>query len=376
MKKIPSKLDTALCSLRRNWMKSHLMVNFICMLSVTLAEIVVFIVFCLIGEIEGWEGNYFLHYLLYPFVLNLAALILQIIMYKSESISDTIKMYVLTAGLALSCFIIVVVHSSYQSLSFVMVIPIVVSVIYGTRRLTGITSALCAILEFLHVFVITYDPSKISPFSDINVLIQYCVSFVAQASLIFVCFKILMFEKERIEVTTRQEEERRMLQEEARTDLLTGLYNRAALMTCCREILTEEDKSSSYVFVMADMDNFKQVNDTKGHTVGDEHLTLMGRLISKYCNGGLAFRYGGDEFCMIYKNIPSAIVKKDCMDLQTEFLTTISDDIKALGVSISFGIAESPSDTIPSTLIKEADVQLYLAKKSKRCIRSANESAT
>ncbi len=371
MLNIPTKLENAHASFQKTWVKSHLIVNILSVLLVTLTEVLIFFLFRALGFFETSPEKYLIYFLLIPFAINATSVLIQIFCYRSNFVPEALMPYILSVGLAICCFIVELVHCCYQSLTFVMVIPIVVSVIYGSRRVTTVTTVICMVLNLLNCFVFEYDIDKPNPYTDIDALVGYIVSFAAQACLIIGCFKILAFEKTRFALVEKYESDKKMLEDEARTDRLTGLYNRSALSDCCREIIAESttDSSNSYIFVMADMDYFKQVNDNFGHGTGDLRLALIGEIIAKHCNGGLAFRYGGDEFCMIYKNVPFNAVQKDCQDIQEEFYARLDDATRVLGVSMSFGIAQGMSGTAPSKILQDADEQLYLAKKERGSIR-------
>lgn len=82
------------------------------------------------------------------------------------------------------------------------------------------------------------------------------------------------------------------------TDYLSGLLNRKALSN--KEAVLESE-----VIVMMDLDGFKNVNDTYGHPFGDEVIKIMGEVIHENIfHSDLAYRYGGDEFLIIFRNCP------------------------------------------------------------------------
>ena len=88
----------------------------------------------------------------------------------------------------------------------------------------------------------------------------------------------------------RRLEERAVMN--ARTDYLTGLYNRRYFY----EYLEERDRAEPLSLVTLDLDDFKDINDQYGHAVGDEALLKVGTLLRKTFPEGLAIRWGGDEF--------------------------------------------------------------------------------
>lgn len=164
------------------------------------------------------------------------------------------------------------------------------------------------------------------------------------------------------------------IQEMAHVDELTGLLNRRAL----NEIGDYEIRRSirlqrPIAVVMVDLDNFKSINDTYNHIVGDKALKEVGRVFRKNIrNIDILGRYGGDECIIIMPetNLENAVqtIKRVQKKLQ-EFKFKIGS--KKLQITASYGISvytENPPSL--ETMIKEADAAMYMAKDAGRnCIR-------
>ena len=172
-------------------------------------------------------------------------------------------------------------------------------------------------------------------------------------------------------------------------DELTRLKNRRALDQ------TSSNLSKNYAVVMLDIDHFKKVNDTHGHDVGDQVLKSVANIIQRYKNNLDAYRYGGEEFCLIAKG--RSIEKLDdlldqlrleiagfSMVLRDTNARTVSDKTgaqkrgkktvnKSLSVNVSMGYAiANNSNHSFETLHKLADQALYTAKGAGRnCIKKA-----
>jgi len=151
------------------------------------------------------------------------------------------------------------------------------------------------------------------------------------------------------------------LEQLSQTDQLTGLYNRRAMMSLLdQELSNATVNNSSLSFVYFDVDNFKHINDTQGHIVGDQILQKVAdALRASIRKTDFPCRYGGDEFCIILPGCDIANAKKICTQLITVFRK------KAPGVSLSIGISEiAPAEEIePDQLIKQTDQKMYLGKK-------------
>lgn len=156
------------------------------------------------------------------------------------------------------------------------------------------------------------------------------------------------------------------LVKESTADPLTGLMNRAAARDAIERIL--EMTPNGFLF-MVDIDNFKEVNDTKGHMEGDTVLCSVAETLRNSFRGhDPVGRFGGDEFVAYMADCDIREQAWAKAEFITRKLSELSEGIQ-VQVSVSIGIAASPRDggDFP-TLLKKADEALYKAKqKGKNC---------
>jgi diguanylate cyclase (GGDEF)-like protein len=157
-------------------------------------------------------------------------------------------------------------------------------------------------------------------------------------------------------------------------DELTGLPARRALREDMMKL------SGEYTIAMLDIDLFKKFNDTYGHDTGDDVLRLVASLLQNITGGGKAFRYGGEEFTIIFPHtkieeaIPHLeklrVAVEKCPHVyegKTEQASKKKSSSKQLFVTISIGVAErSKKHKHTDEVIKAADTALYRAKKKGR----------
>ena len=152
------------------------------------------------------------------------------------------------------------------------------------------------------------------------------------------------------------------LEKVSRTDQLTGLANRRALMEA------GEQPSREMVLVIADIDHFKTVNDTHGHRGGDAVLQAIAGIMTRHlAEYGLVGRLGGEEFALISTSasIDRILTKLGEMQQMITQMPIVSP-AGTVQVTISAGVAVRSRSGTFDKLYSEADEALYLAKRSGR----------
>jgi diguanylate cyclase (GGDEF)-like protein/PAS domain S-box-containing protein len=173
-----------------------------------------------------------------------------------------------------------------------------------------------------------------------------------------------------IEDITERKKYEEKIQQMAFHDSLTGLPNRKLLSDRLGIVLAQAKRNKKKVgIVMLDLDNFKDVNDTLGHDVGDILLKAVAeRLSGTLRKSDTVARFGGDEFVLIFPDmevIEEAIqvVQKIIDRFHKPFLI----DTHQLVVTTSIGIAVYPNDGMDEkNLMKNADIAMYQAKQAGR----------
>ncbi len=160
---------------------------------------------------------------------------------------------------------------------------------------------------------------------------------------------------------------RQNLIEKSRTDVLTGLYNRAGGTHAITSII----KSNLYkggAFVIMDLDNFKSVNDVLGHQMGDEVLATTAAILKNSVRDtDIVARLGGDEF-MLYLPFESnsGFLKEKLEDIRIKMNRDIKGAEGIVTISSSIGVTFYNKNKSFDTLYKEADEALYKSKENGR----------
>jgi diguanylate cyclase (GGDEF)-like protein len=165
-------------------------------------------------------------------------------------------------------------------------------------------------------------------------------------------------------------------------DELTQIANRRALLRDVRNM------GSHYALAMVDVDHFKKINDNYGHDVGDQVLKAVASKLRKVAGGGKAYRYGGEEFCLLFRGRQSPQI----LDFLEDLRHTVANydmatrDKKSrprlqktgerkrgasrregnIRVTVSMGVADSEDALHFEGVLKAADSAMYRAKEGGR----------
>jgi len=160
------------------------------------------------------------------------------------------------------------------------------------------------------------------------------------------------------------------LYREATHDPLTGLLNRGALRQSMEQFGTQESAAPRSLLVM-DLDHFKRINDTHGHTFGDDVLRhFSGTLRRSLRPEDLACRYGGEEFVAVLNTgKQAAIAIAEHIRAQTEASSLINYEGEPVKYTVSIGVASLHDGEPFAKAVMRADNRLYEAKKqSRNCV--------
>jgi diguanylate cyclase (GGDEF)-like protein len=150
------------------------------------------------------------------------------------------------------------------------------------------------------------------------------------------------------------------------TDALTGLYNRRHLMgTLANEVQRSRRLRRTFSVLLADVDHFKQYNDTQGHLGGDAALVKIAEILRQTTRGvDSVARYGGEEFVVMLIEAPIATAAAVGERLRAR---VAGEDFSAGRLTVSVGAAEYPTHgETPEELIASADAAMYQAKNEGR----------
>ncbi|MET0379729.1 MAG: diguanylate cyclase, partial [Spongiibacteraceae bacterium] len=171
-----------------------------------------------------------------------------------------------------------------------------------------------------------------------------------------------------LDVSTRRAQQRE-LEYLANHDALTGLANRNLLLDRIHQAIAQAQRAQNHVAVLLlDLNDFKVINDSLGHSAGDALLQLVARRLQHSIReGDTVARFGGDEFVIV---MPAIATASDATLVANKILAVLTTPFDIGGqeifVNTSIGIALYPQDGDAEALIKSADLAMYHAKRERR----------
>ncbi|MCR4674038.1 MAG: GGDEF domain-containing protein [Lachnospiraceae bacterium] len=158
----------------------------------------------------------------------------------------------------------------------------------------------------------------------------------------------------------------------ASSDPLTGLFNRRGVMEQMQKLVSDNQSKRACIMI-GDLDHLKEINDTFGHGEGDFAIKAAAELLRRGIGEGAPLgRIGGDEFLGMFvideKEDEESFVKRKIADikLSAELFNSVSGKPFFLGVSVGTHVFTCNIDTVVNQLVKYADEELYISKKSRR----------
>lgn len=201
----------------------------------------------------------------------------------------------------------------------------------------------------------------IGSLAHFTLLVTMLLLFPAMASITMNIFNMLRDSISAAETSAKLAEKMKVL---ARTDVVTGLANRAGLNHAMVETMMSIEQGSHLALVWIDLDRFKEVNDLLGHTVGDRVLSEVARRLRQVCpQGSTISRFGGDEFVIFCPIDDRRQAEMVASEIHAEIMVPMRIDGGRLEVRASLGVAILPEDGKDTdTLMQSADLALYHAK--------------
>ncbi|MDB5727019.1 MAG: GGDEF-domain containing protein, partial [Noviherbaspirillum sp.] len=249
--------------------------------------------------------------------------------------------------------------------AWLIICPVVAMLLGGVA--TGIFWLVmsCAAVVGIYLLEVAGVQLPASPIEDPLLLQSVCGIGLFVVVVIFVLF----FELTKTQGFIKLEQALKIIQELAIRDELTGTFNRRHLLKLIEDEKDRADRlATSFCVCLLDIDHFKRINDTYGHSAGDVVLRTFAHAVEGNIRGIDSFgRYGGEEFLLMLPetDLDQALALAERVRIETERID-FADVSDMLTVTVSIGIARYQSGENVTLTITRADQALYKAKASGR----------
>jgi len=183
------------------------------------------------------------------------------------------------------------------------------------------------------------------------------VLYVLSLSIMFILFR---------NIALNEENKSQELTYQATHDFLTGLYNRFYFEQYLKSITI----NAEFSLILVDIDNFKSINESYGHTQGDNTLKEVAvRLKGIVAKEDLLVRTSSDEFVIVSHENNRPLIEKLCQHIVQSFAVAFCSDGVEVAISASIAVSSVPEDGATVEIIKRnVDLAMYQAKKTKNCV--------
>lgn len=322
------------------------------------------VLFIMIGQPLFNLSDYITYHIVIPLALQL------VLMGSSEVIIRRLKRgapyLIILTGLGLAS-ILIAAHSTVDGIEYLMLLPMMVSLFYDEHRklVFGLTSA--AVLLTILCFTSPYLYTGASIF-DIIIYVfvtlgAFCILYgllEQRRDLLKHLGKAIQSEQDLLIRTV-------IMDRQTKFDALTDLYNHKTFHEYLDNLIAQSDKYELPLqLAIIDIDNFKKVNDTFGHAIGDIILGRVAQIVKQSIESpdDITARFGGEEFAVIFTDKNPAQAFDTIERIRTKVETLSHHEMNGRNVTVSIGLASYRYGTGKAAIFSEADSMLYAAKRS------------
>ncbi|MCR5187970.1 MAG: GGDEF domain-containing protein [Treponema sp.] len=352
-------------NLYKSWQRNLLIIDATLALAVLIIECLTYITLLGSNERAELRINYILLRIVTPTALDFFSLLLAIIFCKSKKPTSETKNMMVSVCFFIICSVLSIFHNYFHILLISHAIAFFVCTIFGDTKILKRLALLSLFFYPVSVLAFWFDPDTGSTiYKTLTIICATCFgffSYIYSNALVISRSKQLAYIHQSYQTQTE-------LIEELKIEPLTRLYNRVALDGAIKRVICNQKENNTTPFlVMLDLDYFKKINDKYGHTAGDKVLIRLSDVIKENMGGPRqAFRYGGEEFVLLFEDSMQAPVLHLVDNIRSSFENERFDFAPELSCTLSAGIAEYRDDYNDKSWLDVADKAMYYSKEHGR----------
>jgi diguanylate cyclase (GGDEF)-like protein len=307
--------------------------------------------------------GYIIHYIIIPVV---TLFVLVSVLETFNRYMGLLTDYVFIVTDSLIPGILIATFTGHGGLQLILMAPIIVSAFYFEKRKVIFS---CILNIFLFLILYKFNTNLQEEINSYEIISTIAI-YLGAASIAIGIMNRGIYLISSLKQTMRSEQDlmiRNILMDRnSKIDGLTGLYNHKTFYEYL-DSLIEQSESYNVPLQLAiiDIDDFKVINDTYGHWVGDLILKRVAQSIeSSVTTHDLVSRYGGEEFAVIFTEKTNDIALQLAEDIRRNISNLIHDELEQDQITVSVGLQSYKKGSKKEGFFRDADVCLYLAKKT------------
>ena len=315
---------------------------------------------------DEWAGLLFLpipvylfRFLVFPFMINFAAIGAAYRVLYSEKRTEESKDFMVSLACFAVCACVELTHYVFAPVLCAPTVAIYISSIFGNRETTKKLTIYSVITLILSTILAANELRA----GENQLYLDVAIAFVITMSSYFIAILMIRREAEQTQSLSESYQKQMELSEQLNRDVLTGLYNRKAMFNMLRY---EIRQMNDIHLAVLDIDDFKLVNDRFGHAKGDEVLLFIAKLFHTYVGKlGFPIRFGGEEFAIIFSNTQDETVIMVLEKIRrklSEYPFLLSDNGTKTYITVSCGVVKYKDTQSIDDFFKSADHAMYMAK--------------
>lgn len=352
-------------NLYKSWQRNLLIIDATLALAVLVIECLTYITLLGTNERAELKLNYILLRIVTPTFLDFFTLIMAIIFCKSKRPKAETKNMMVSLCFFIICSVLSIFHNYFHILLISHAIAFFVCTIFGDTKILKRLAFISLFFYPISVITFWFDPDTgSSVYKILTIICATCFgffSYIYSNALVISRSRQLAYIHQSYQTQTE-------LIEELKIEPLTRLYNRVALDCAIKRLICNQKENNTTPFlVMLDLDYFKKINDKYGHTAGDKVLIRLAQVIKENMGGTRqAFRYGGEEFVLLFEDSMQAPVLHLVEGIRSAFENERFEFAPDLSFTLSAGIAEYKDDYNEQSWLEVADQAMYFSKNHGR----------
>ncbi|MDK2807368.1 MAG: hypothetical protein PWP24_97 [Clostridiales bacterium] len=346
----------------KDWLILHYKISVGVVIFAFLAECIMGVFIINSDLLTTTVARYIEKYILIPSGINAVFMLGSTLILRSRILSQMYKSYMISSNFAVVCFVLFTAHSAFTATYYIFSGAIMLTIIYASYEVTLLTAILSMGSMIISELFIVWDSDKVTIYESTFRLSNFLVNLILLVAFTGAAMVAIHYEQRKNRASIQLQKERYDLEKRIQADELTGISSRTALYDAMR-VMEDNSSEKPCIFAIVDLDQFKRVNQTYGRGFGDECLIQVAKLLRMYAGKATPFRYGADEFCLLFRDAKMKEAILMCKKIQVELAKLRFREAPELRLTVSIGLSSYQKGWNAVKLFVYADQALYEAKK-------------